>query len=63
MTPNSHGGPAKIYEFPRRGRFAERGQREEPASAGRLPSAANAVSGGSWYHEAAIQESQPLRER
>ena len=62
MTPNPHAEPAKIYEFPRRGRFAERGQREEPASAGRLPSAAKAVSGGSWYHEAAIQEERARKD-
>jgi hypothetical protein len=62
MTPNSHGGPAKIYEFPRRGRFAERGQLDEPASAGRLPSAAKAVFGGSWYHEEAIQEERARKD-
>ena len=64
MTTNSYRGPAKIYDFPARGRFAERGQSEESKSAANpavqgnflAPGAAKVVFGSSWYHEEAIRE-------
>jgi hypothetical protein len=61
---------AKIYTFPRRGRFALHDQHQDFASAHvdfphqdfapstntQLPRAVKLVSGSGWYHDAAIQE-------
>ena len=57
MTTNLS-GPAKIYAFPPRGRFAAADQTEQSkATAGlQLPRGVMLVSGSGWYHEAAIQE-------
>ena len=60
MTTNISGS-AKIYAFPRRGRFAMGGQMAGQhdsdiiASAPTQPSV-KIASGSGWYHEAAIQE-------
>jgi hypothetical protein len=57
---------AKIYQFPVGGRSAIAGRwYEETKSAAVLgPSRVNEIAvAGAWYHEAAIQESQPVRER
>jgi Protein of unknown function (DUF2735) len=66
MNTSLNHGSAKIYQFPVGGRSAIGGHRcEEPVSAADLgPSRVNEVAvGGAWYHEAAIQESKPVRER
>ena len=66
MTTSLNHGSAKIYQFPAGGRSALGGRRyEETKTAADLASTAvsEAASGGSWYHEAAIQESKPVRER
>ena len=57
---------AKIYQFPAGGRTALDGRRyDEPKSA--IEQGASRVNeticSGSWYHEAAIQESKPAGER
>jgi hypothetical protein len=58
MTTNLSATPtasAKIYTFPPRGRFALRIDDTAPAANVQLPRGAEFVSGGSWYHDAAIQ--------
>jgi hypothetical protein len=66
MTTSLNHGSAKIYQFPVGGRAAIGGRRyEEPVSAANLGAArvSEVAVGGAWYHEAAIQESKPVRER
>jgi hypothetical protein len=66
MNTNLNGGSAKIYQFPPGGRSATGGRRYEETkpetdlASSRVPEAA---CSGSWSHEAAIQESNPGRER
>ena len=59
-------GSARIYQFPVGGRAALAGRRQEEiktsADAG-LSRASQVAVGGAWYHDAAIQESKPVRER
>jgi hypothetical protein len=54
---------AKIYTFPRRGRFAIGSQNpggdseaSMPAAATQLPREVKLVSGSAWYHDEAIQD-------
>ena len=57
---------AKIYQFPVGGRAAIAGRRYEDtkSAAGLGASRVNEVAvGGAWYHDAAIQETKPVRER
>ena len=66
MNSSLNHGSAKIYQFPAGGRAALGGRRYgEPKSA--IEQAASRVNetvcSGSWYHEAAIQESKPAWER
>jgi hypothetical protein len=66
MNTSFNRGSAKIYQFPAGGRSAnDRRRHEETRSASDL--ASSRVSEGAcsdaWYHEAAIQESKPVRER
>ena len=66
MNTNLNPGSAKIYQFPAGGRAALGVRRHEETKA--VPASdslrvSEAACGGSWYHEAAIQESKPLRER
>jgi hypothetical protein len=66
MNTSLNHGSAKICQFPARGRPALGGRRyEETKTATDLaPSCVNeAACSGNWYHEAAIQESKPVRER
>ena len=66
MTTSLNHGSAKIYQFPAGGRSALGGRRyAETKTATDLASTtvSEAASGSSWYHEAAIQESKPVRER
>jgi hypothetical protein len=58
---------AKIYQFPVGGRSATgrtplRGDREAPPILLRRASA-RLRCGGAWYHDAAIQDAKPVRER
>jgi hypothetical protein len=66
MNTSSNQGSAKIYQFPSGGRAALGGRRyEETNTAADLASSRvnEAACSGSWYHEAAIQESKPVLER
>ena len=66
MNTSLNHGSAKIYQFPAGGRSALGGRRyEETKTVTDLASTpvSEAASSGGWYHEAAIQESKPVRER
>jgi hypothetical protein len=67
MNTSLNQGSAKIYQFPAGGRAALGGRRYEEAKAVTDLAASARVSeaacSDSWYHEAAIQESKPGRER
>lgn len=66
MNSSLNHGSAKIYQFPAGGRAALGGRRcDEPKSATEQGASRvnETVSSGSWYHEAAIQESNPAWER
>jgi hypothetical protein len=66
MNTSFNHGSAKIYQFPAGGRAALGGRRYEEIKAASDQSAlrvSEAACGGSWYHEAAIQESKPVGER
>lgn len=66
MNTSLNHGSAKIYQFPAGGRTALGGRRyEDTKTVTDLASTrvSEAVYSGSWYHEAAIQESKPVRER
>jgi len=66
MTTSLNSGTAKIYQFPAGGRPAP-GKHPQDATKSAAdqssPSVNTAACSGSWYHEAAIQESKPARER
>jgi hypothetical protein len=69
MSTSSNQGSARIYQFPAGGRAALGARRHEEAKAVLDPAAERvslAQCSGSWYHEAAIQESKqpkPARDR
>jgi hypothetical protein len=66
MNTGLNHGSAKIYQFPAGGRAALGGRRyEENRTAGDLASSrvSEVASGSGWYHEAAIQESEPELKR
>jgi len=66
MNTNLNHGSAKIYQFPAGGRAALGVRRHEDTKAVTDSDSlrvSEAACGDSWYHEAAIQESKPLRER
>jgi hypothetical protein len=66
MNTNLNQGSAKIYQFPAGGRTALGVHRHEESKAVTDSDSlrvSEAACGGAWYHEAAIQESKPLRER
>jgi hypothetical protein len=66
MNSSLNHGSAKIYQFPPGGRAALGGRRHDetksPADQA-TPHVNEAACSGSWYHEAAIQESKPAWER
>jgi predicted trehalose synthase len=75
MNTNLNHGSAKIYQFPVGGRSGVSGRhQDETKTAADLASsrasevavggsrASEVAVGGAWYHEAAIQESNPVRE-
>jgi hypothetical protein len=66
MNTNLDHGSAKIYQFPAGGRaaFGARRHVESSPSVDQGSSQVSAAAfGGGWYHEAAIQESEPERKR
>ena len=66
MNTSLNHGSAKIYQFPAGGRAALGGRRYDETSSAvdPAPSQVNEIaSAGAWYHEAAIQESKPGRDR
>jgi hypothetical protein len=66
MNTSFNQGSARIYQFPVGGRSAVGGRRQDEIktstdlASSRL---SEATVGGAWYHDAAIQESKPVRER
>jgi hypothetical protein len=66
MNTSLNHGPAKIYQFPAGGRAALGERRyDETKTADDLASSrvSEVAVGGAWYHEAAIQDAKPVRER
>jgi hypothetical protein len=66
MNARLNSGSAKIYQFPAGGRtqLGRYSQDEAQSSPEQSLSAVNtAACSGSWYHEAAIRESEPARKR
>ena len=55
---------ARIYEFPKRGRYATKGARDESKTASAFaPRSARVAIGNSWYHEEAIREAEIARDK
>ena len=66
MNSSLNHGSAKIYQFPAGGRAALGGRPYDEAKSATeqdSPRINEALCSGSWYHEAAIQESKPAWER
>ncbi len=66
MNTSLNHGSARIYQFPAGGRSALGGRRYDEAKAvtDLASSRASEVAvGGAWYHDAAIEDSKPGRER
>ena len=64
MDASLNQGSAKIYQFPAGGRAALGGRRYgETKTTDIAPArAGDSACSGSWYHEAAIQETKPGRD-
>jgi hypothetical protein len=63
MNTSLNQGTAKIYQFPVGGRSALAGRRgETSANLATTPRVNETICSGSWYHEAAIQESKNERD-
>jgi len=66
MNTSLNHGSARIYQFPAGGRAALGGRRYDEVKSAvdhGSPRVNETVCSGSWYHEAAIQESKPAWER
>jgi hypothetical protein len=66
MNTSFNQGSARIYQFPVGGRSALGGRRHneiETSTNHALSRVSEATVGGAWYHDAAIQETKPVRER
>jgi len=66
MNTGLNHGSATIYQFPAGGRSATGGRRyDDTTNASDLASSrvSEVACSDAWYHEAAIQESKPVRER
>ena len=66
MNTSLNHGSAKIYQFPVGGRSGLSGpHHDETKTAADLasPRVSEVAVGGAWYHEAAIQETNPVRDR
>jgi hypothetical protein len=64
LNTGSSQGSAKIYQFPAGGRAALGGRRYGEAQADLVTASRlnEAASYDSWYHQAAIEESKPVRD-
>jgi hypothetical protein len=64
MNSSLNQGTAKIYQFPAGGRAALGGRRyvETKAADTASAQAGDSACSGSWYHQAAIEESKPGRD-
>ncbi len=64
LNPGSSEGSAKIYQFPVGGRASLGGRRYGDAKTdlATAPRLNEAMSYDSWYHQAAIDESKPVRD-
>ncbi|MCP4616438.1 MAG: DUF2735 domain-containing protein [Bradyrhizobium sp.] len=64
LNPGSSQTSAKIYQFPAGGRASLGGRPygDATASAATAPRLTEALSYDSWYHQAAIEEAQPVRD-
>ena len=66
MNTSLDHGSARIYQFPAGGRSALGGRRYDEAKANTdlaVSRASEIAVGGAWYHDAAIQDTKPVRER
>jgi hypothetical protein len=66
MNTGLNRGSAKIYQFPVGGRSATDRRRYEESRSANDPASSRVSEvaySDAWYHEAAIQESKPVRER
>jgi len=64
MSASLDQGSAKIYQFPAGGRSALGGRRYgETNAVDQTPRMNEALCSGSWYHQAAIEDAKPARER
>jgi Protein of unknown function (DUF2735) len=66
MTASLNYGSARIYQFPVGGRSGLGGGRRDETMSATDPASSRVSEvavGGAWYHEAAIQESKPVRDR
>ena len=64
LNTDSRQGSAKIYQFPTGGRAALGGSHHGDAKAdlATAPRTNEALCSDSWYHQAAIDESKPVRD-
>ena len=66
MNTSLDHGSARIYQVPAGGRSALGGRRYDEAKAITdlaVSRASEIAVGGAWYHDAAIQDTKPVRER
>ena len=66
MNTSFNQGSARIYQFPVGGRSALGGRRQDEIKTSgdtELSRVNQATVGGAWYHDAAIHDSKPVRER
>jgi len=62
MTTSVSRGSATIYQFPARGRFATASSDQSESAINLMAArAAKIVSGGAWYHDAAIRDDEQGR--
>jgi hypothetical protein len=63
MTASSYRESATIYQFPKGGRAALGGRRDETKAAETLAASrvARVACGGAWYHEEAVQNAERAR--
>jgi hypothetical protein len=64
MDTSLNQGSARIYQFPAGGRSGVSARRQSETQAADLASSpmTEVAVGGAWYHDAAIQESKPVRD-
>jgi hypothetical protein len=63
MTASSYRESATIYQFPKGGRAALGGRRDEAKAVDNFaaPRIARVASGSAWYHEEAVQKAERAR--